>query len=122
MPCSLEPFEAFDFASSALSFNFSSHEVANRGVIGFVSHEVELSLDEVFERDVLLHDVRNILTTEHENTFDIEVRLFSEHGDTGEGVSAELGVNSLDESTEQVDEFVQNLSFSSVLIVFEVPE
>lgn len=71
---------------------------------------------------MFFHHVGHNLASEHEDALDVEDGFFSEHANTSERVLTEFSVNSLDKSTHQVDEFIKNGSFLSVLLVFHVPE
>lgn len=71
---------------------------------------------------MFFHHVWHNLASEHKDALDVKDGFFTEHTNTSEGVLAKFGINSLDESTHQVDEFVKNGTFLSVLLVFHVPE
>jgi len=132
---SLEPLSFHDVSSHAFLLGLNvvlvdTEELRDNVVILFVVHEIHLSLDHVFELGVISHLDREVfgltiftslLVVDHPDTFDIEVGLFSEHAHTGKASDRELGVTSLHKSLEQVNEFVVNLSFVTVFVVFEVP-
>jgi hypothetical protein len=123
---SLPPFELFDSASTDGALGFDTHEFTDHLFVVSVVHEVELSLEHVFELRVIQELAGEVvassfLVVDHPYTFDIEVGLFSKDAHTGKASARVLRVTSLHESLEQVNEFVVNLSFVTIFVVFEVP-
>lgn len=119
---SLPPVELFDSASRDGAVYLDTHEFTDHLFVISVVHEVELLDIEIFVGNVVSHHEWYFLSSEHEDALDVEVGFFSKHANTSEGVLAEFSVDSLDKSTHQVDEFVKNGTFSSVLLVLHVPE
>merc|ERR1711957_1047353 len=119
---SFEPFLLLDGTSSdRATFFADSPELTDLGVVFGVAHEVELLLLEVLELGVVVHEFGDLLASEHEDSLDVEVGLFSKHEDASERVSGELGVNALHEATEHVGEHELDLSLVAVLLVFDPP-
>ena len=72
----------------------------------------------VFEARVVLHFLRNSLSSEEPDTLDFELRLLSEDDVSGKGVLSEV-VNSLEESISKVSELIEDFSLTFVLIVVQ---
>ena len=63
----------------------------------------------------------DVVTTDEEDTLDVEIRLLTNHAESSERVLLEA-LKSLYEPFEQVLELVANLTLVSILVVVEEPE
>ena len=83
--------------------------------------QVHLASLHVFELRMIDELLADDLTTDEENTLDLEGWFITEHADLTEGVLSEA-FKSLDETFKKVLEHVLNLTFLANLFVVEEPE